>query len=131
MKYRKGYKYQLVDTIAFPVTNLPTIGIETEYILLGYGMLQIKQGYAWDGPSGPTIDTKTYMRAALAHDALYQLIRMGKLPASYRIIADKLLRQMCRDDGMSSFRASYTYWAVRTFGGASAIPGDVKEVFEV
>ena len=29
------------------------------------------RGYAWDGPSGPTIDTPDAMPASLVHDGLY------------------------------------------------------------
>lgn len=123
--YRKlsGYKYQLVD--AYPCS----VGIEGYDIdgpflnLTPAGLLTIKKGYAWDGPSGPTIDTDTFMRGALLHDALYQLIRMEKLPYELKDHADRLLRDVCRCDGMSWVRAWYVYHAVRIFGGSSARPG--------
>jgi hypothetical protein len=61
---------------------------------------RISKGYAWDGPSGPTIDTGNFMRGSLIHDALYQLMRTGNLPTSFRERADLLLRKTCIDDGM-------------------------------
>jgi len=75
--YRKGYKYQLhVDyQILIPIHGF---SINTLYLeLTQAGLLTICQGYAWDGASGPTIDTKSSMRAALVHDALDQLLREG------------------------------------------------------
>jgi hypothetical protein len=80
----------------------------------GVKQLIVKQGYAWDGPSGPTIDTKNFMRGSLVHDALYQLCREGFLEKNtYRPIADRLLYDLVREDGMNWFRAKYMYWAVR------------------
>ncbi len=125
--YRKlrKYKYQLMTE--YPHTTGLQIGsdVQTEggYVHLSKtGHLALKKGYAWDGPSGPTIDTKNFMRGSLVHDALYQLMREGLLDQKYREDADKLLRAICRIDGMSKFRAWYVYWSVRTFGGRSARP---------
>jgi len=78
--------------------------------------LTIHEGYAWDGASGPTIDTKSFMRGSLVHDALYQLISTKKLGKEHRRDADKVLYRICREDGMSWFRAKYVYYAVRKFG---------------
>ena len=80
-------------------------------------------GYAWDGPSGPTIDTKNFMRGSLVHDGLYQLMREGLLAhEEYRKSADDLLRDICVEDGMSKFRAWYVHRAVRISGGKSTKP---------
>ena len=51
---------------------------------------------AGDGPSGPAIDTKNFMRASLVHDALYQLMRLGTLDKSRRQYADRLLQTIRR-----------------------------------
>ena len=83
------------------------------------GLLTVYPGYCWDGPSGPSWDTPAFIYASLPHDALFQLMRMGLLPQKFRINADKLMRRMNLDAGMSRFRAWYTYRAVR-IGGASA-----------
>ncbi len=117
------YKYQLVEPyqhavgISARVIRTPFLSLDAE------GLLGIAHGYAWDGPSGPTIDTLNFMRGALVHDALYQLMRMEKIPFSYRDHADQLLRAICLEDGMSKFRAWYVYQAVKLFGGANATPG--------
>ena len=86
------------------------------------GKLTILDGYAWDGPSGPAIDSPSFMRASLVHDALYQLIRMGYLPWEWRDRADVVLRVLCIEDGMSSARAWWVYTAVKTFAQRAARP---------
>ena len=116
----------VVDTgISYPGKN-----IETEFIDLNvFGQLTIRKGYASDGPSGPTIDTKTFIRGAFVHDAFYQLMRMGLLPQSYREDVDKLLRQHCREDGMARWRAWYVYHSLRKFGAAAAKTENVKKIY--
>ena len=97
--------------------------VRSDYLLLYQdGRMVIMKGYAWDGPSGPTIDTKNFMRGALVHDALYQLIRNGKLPEDpWRKYADDILRQICKEDGMNCIRAWYVWKSVRLFGHGSVI----------
>ena len=76
IKYRSGYKYQLVEEYQVKVSVAPADNIKTDFIELSTeGMLVIKKGYAWDGPSGPTIDTLNFMHGSLVHDVLYQLLR--------------------------------------------------------
>ena len=81
------------------------------------GQLAIAAGYAWDGASGPAINTHTILRGSLVHDALYQLIRLGIVNPEDRQQVDQLLRTLCLEDGMWSFRAWWVYLAVRQFGG--------------
>jgi hypothetical protein len=56
--------------------------------------LYIKNGYAWDGPSGPTLDTKDSMRASLYHDVLWQAIAEKLISERFRQESDKLLRDV-------------------------------------
>ena len=84
------------------------------------GRLIVLRGYAWDGPSGPTIDTKTFMRASVVHDVLYQLLREGKLPPSYRKLADQELIRYAKLDGMNLVRRFYAYWTLRAFASGAA-----------
>ena len=117
----RGYKYQLTEPYIAETGIRPKERITTGYIDLDVdGRLVIAVGYAWDGPSGPTFDTPDFMRGALCHDALYQLLREGRLPPKYRKPIDKLLRRMCAEDGMPLWRRWYVYQGVRTFGGAFA-----------
>ena len=77
------------------------------------GMLVIRKGYVWDGPStGPFSkfsSTKTFMRPSLVLDALHQLMRQNTWFRSYKDEVDDLLKTHCLEDGMSSIRA----WWVR------------------
>lgn len=127
IKYRKGYKYQLAETAWFQTA---IVGEESklfgrrdgnEWIYLDpHGLMTIKAGYAWDGPSGPTLDSKDFMRGSLAHDALYQLMREGLIDIGNREKADRLLYDLCREDGMSALRAGYVYAGVRWFAAPAA-----------
>lgn len=116
IKYTDGWKYQLKADYSCR-TGIEGYIVDSEYIKLNSdGELTIKKGYAWDGPSGPTIDSKDFMRGSLVHDSLYQLIREGHLPESRRDDADRILRRQCEEDGMWSVRAWWVYTAVRNFG---------------
>lgn len=121
IKYKKGYKYQLAEDYAIELEIYPVRDIFTDMIWLNeLGKLRIMAGYAWDGASGPTIDTKSSMRGSLVHDALYQLMREGYLGLEWREKADHYLRSICRDDGMSWFRARLWEKAVDWFAKRSA-----------
>jgi len=122
IKYRAGYKYQLVEDYGLFLDKAPEKLIITRFITFETsGFLHIRQDYAWDGPSGPTIDTPDFMRGSLIHDALYQLMRMGYLSSKeWRKFADLLLEQLCIEDGMPKARALYVYTAVRLAGLPSA-----------
>lgn len=127
--YKKGYKYQLKKDYECKIDILPIEDIKTEYVKLSVdGILWIKNGYAWDGPSGPAIDTKTFMRGSLVHDALYQLIRLWFLTEKDKIKVDKELKKICLEDGMNRFRANYVYFFVKTFGKYAIDPNIEKEI---
>jgi len=144
--YRTGYKYQLAEEYSLKLEMLQAhgargeepggevgdqraTGIKTDFIDLDTdGTLTIKAGYAWDGPSGPTIDTKSFMRGSLVHDALYQLMRNGHLPAACREDADQELHRLCREDGMNRFRAWYVLLGVRKGAGFAASPKAKKKI---
>lgn len=123
--YRKGYKYQLhapwwVQTgIVGHTASVPGF-----LCLEENGRLRFEAGYAWDGPSGPAVDSASSMRGALTHDGLYQLMREGQLPSSYRPAADALLRTICIEDGMLEVRADIWYEAVRLFAAGAARRAD-------
>lgn len=123
MKYRHlhGYKYELIDPIRIK-TELP-MAVMPAYVRLNGGSMTIRPGYAWDGPSGPAFDTKTFMRGSLVHDVYYQMMREGYIsPKKWRKYADEELRRVCIEDGMSKFRAWYAYRFVRVFGKFTCKP---------
>ncbi len=147
--YRSGYKYQLAEEYRVDVvinaqmsavfakgyaapredSDQKSEGIKTEYIELSPdGTLTIKKGYAWDGPSGPTRDTKFFMRGSMVHDALYQLMRNNLLPSSCREDADQELHRICREDGMNRFRAWYVLLGVRKGAGFAVRPKAKKQI---
>lgn len=112
------------------------------------GTLIVYPGYRWDGPSGPTVDTIAFIIGSLPHDVLYQMLRESLIleidkmrpahmpPAESMIeefhclrkLADKTMKQENYLNGMTRFRAWYTYQAVRGFGKKSALPPILKEV---
>jgi hypothetical protein len=130
IRYKEGYKYQLVEDYTAPTGIIPPQAIMTHFIELSAdGRIAIRADYAWDGPSGPTIDTANFMRGSLEHDALYQLMREGLLPPDYRAKADMRLWTVCLEDGMSAIRAWWVFRGVR-IGGESSIqprPDEIKE----
>ena len=65
MKYKEGYKYVLAEDYKI---KTPIIGnsIKHDYFTLAKnGTLTVKKGFAWDGASGPTLDTKDSMSPSL------------------------------------------------------------------
>lgn len=129
MKYRKGYKYQLASNFEVVTRVYPNTLLISEFIRLDIaGVLHIKSGYAWDGPSGPTIDTRSSMRGSLIHDALYQLLREEKLNAGYRRAADQELYRICLEDGMWKWRAKLWLREVSKFAGSAADPKNKKPI---
>jgi hypothetical protein len=130
IKYKAGYKYQLVESYYCRVGIFPVRSIRTEYIELTMdGRLTVRNGYAWDGPSGITIDTKTFMRGSLVHDALYGLMRLKHLPFQCRKKADLELYKICREDGMNWFRAKYVLWAMKTkWAKEAALPENEPKI---
>lgn len=130
IRYRDGYKYQTCDAYRVVLPFAPDRDIRTEYIAFTVqGELIIRTGYAWDGPSGPTVDTRNFMRGSLEHDALYQLTRERHLSAAvYRPLADRRLYDCCREDGMSAVRAYWVWLGVRWGGGPACDPANCKPV---
>jgi hypothetical protein len=127
--YRKltGYKYQVMEDYTIKIDLKPLKAIRRELTrflsLSPQGVLSIKKYYAWDGPSGPTIDTRDFMRGSLVHDALYQLMREGVLDYKvHRKRADEIFRELLLEDGMCAFRAWYVYQAVHIFAEGGARP---------
>lgn len=127
---KQKYKYMLTQNIDFFVDDFPLIEIKN-YILISKRFstliddtgktldkikITIKKGYCWDGGSGPAIDNKPMIKASLLHDALYQIIREGKVSKIWRKKADQLFRKELIENGTCKIRAYWCYLAVRLFG---------------
>lgn len=122
-KRRRRYRYNLHSDFQYQTDlDIENPGDLGKLEITSQGKLIIRKGYSWDGPSGPSIDTKNFMQGSLIHDALYQLMREEILPQNARERADEILREICLEDGMSKFRAWYVYRAVRVGGASSAKP---------
>jgi hypothetical protein len=130
IRYRADYKYQLENSYKINISIKPKSDIKTDFIDLdASGNLLVQKGYAWDGPSGPVIDTDENMRASLVHDTLYQLMRNEELSSkTHRKTADQLFKNICKDDGVSNLRASAYYKALRKFGKPATSPQNKKIV---
>lgn len=111
--YSKGYKYQLRKDFITKLAYFNRLrDIKTDYCTLIDGELHVFVKYAWDGASGPTIDTVNTIRGSLVHDVLYQLIRDGHLPFVYWEKADDELYRFLAKDGMSSVRVGAWEWGL-------------------
>jgi len=123
--YRKGYKYQLAEPYVGRVCIRPDKHIATDFIILSTdGILMIKAFYAWDGCSGPTIDTKTNLRGGLVHDALCQLARLGHIPEEFHPVINLELRRICIEDGMNRIRSWLYFEGTDIFGDFAHQPGN-------
>lgn len=130
--YRGGYKYVLAEPYGVQTAVIPATRISRWWFSLdSTGYLLVAAGYAWDGPSGPAIDTPSFMRGSLIHDCLYQQLREGLLPQAWREVADRELVRICREDGMSRLRAWWVYHGVRLGGGPAARPSGSSPILRV
>jgi len=132
--YTCGYKYQLQRTTIIRLRHIrPPAQIETEWCALTPGgRLVLWAGYAWDGASGPSIDSPSSMRASAAHDALYQLCRLcllNYLPTDeLRTLIDVEFHALCIEDGMWSPRAWLWRRMVTRFAGFAIRPSAERKV---
>jgi hypothetical protein len=126
--YRSGYKYQLAEDYSLKISIKPDTDIDTVFIALdAQGNLRVKAGYAWDGTSGPVIDTPFNLRASLVHDALYQLMRERSLSAKeHKEKADKLFKKLVKEDGVPAPVAQVYYEALKKLGKPATKPENTK-----
>ncbi len=122
IRYKSGYECQLVKDYIVQVNVKPDEDISFGFITLSRtGELIIKKGYAWDGATFLP-DSTTVMRGSVTHDALYQLMREGKLDRErWRNQADIDLKTICMEDRMSPAYAWFIYLGLRWFGKPSTM----------
>jgi len=79
----------------------------------------------WDGPSGPTIDTASFMRSSACHDVMFQILREELIPFNKREAffktANEDLRRISREDGMLKMRSNIVFYSVSNMGGRYTI----------
>ncbi len=74
IKYKAGYRYQLHESYTIYTFIYPDDDIDTHFLRLDKsGVLTIRKGYSWDGASN-AVDTLSFMRGSLVHDAFYQFV---------------------------------------------------------
>jgi len=123
----KKYKYRLYKQYILQLNFIPKKIVSTKYYQFTLdGVLTIEAGYNWDGASGPTIDTKSVIRASCVHDVLYQMMREKELSLKYKDFADRELQRIMLEDSSTNpwnrFRAWYYYKAVKLFAGYACKP---------
>jgi hypothetical protein len=131
IRYRSGYRFQLVNDYRVQTSILPGFDVETEFVELNCaGILTIRHGYAWDGPSDPIIWfmpkfirkylLRKFMRGSLVHDALAGLMRdyyIGRF--AWFTAINRELKKICIEDGMWRVRAWAIFVGVEHLGGKS------------
>lgn len=121
------YKYELLMDLSLDISRYPDLkklDIHHEYYTISKGTITAREGYRWDGPSGPTFDDETNLRASLFHDIGYQA--MGEQPAIKRLNLwrrfwirrawDQLFKETLKADGMGLIRRQSYFIAVRGVG---------------
>lgn len=131
MKFRKGYKYQVAETISYQTDILGFTIITTRLELNPEGLLTIRDGYAYDGPSGPVIDRRSNMSAAGIHDALCQLMRMELLPQCFCPVADREYAKQLEKCGAWPVTIKINMAGLRFMKGSYARPENRRKVYEV
>jgi len=134
MKYRKGYKYQLAETDSWTTCFRPAEPLRSESGRISMsmdGLMTIREGYASDGPSGPTIDRKENMYAGIGHDGLYQLMREGLLNCNQWRRADEDYGLWLLQSGSWKITAAVNVAGLALMRGKYAQPAQRKEVFTV
>jgi len=129
IEYTDGYKRVLYSDARMELSFGPPKTIVHEHISFhSGGLLEVRKGFPWDGMSGGIPDTKRNMRASLAHDVLYKLIRLGLLPMSFRAMADEELKKLCIKDRVWEWVASAYLWGLSVGGTSAALPSAIKRV---
>lgn len=123
MKYSEyNYKFKVEENFSIELPfKIPDF--EQPYATSKNGILEIKKGYAWDGASGPVINTKNTLIASLVHDVLYQAMRLNliKPNSENKKITDKNFFEILKMNGVNSTRRTVWYLAVRLFGKKSTV----------
>jgi hypothetical protein len=121
--FKRGYKYTTTRNFYIELEVTPYEAVDLPFVKMNKeGKTVVLFGYAWNGASGPTLDTLSSMIGSLVHDLGYQLIRLGLIAPEYKEYFDKLLVEICIEDGMWKLRATVWGKAVVCFGKSSCRP---------
>lgn len=129
IKYTCGNKYQVVEDYSIQTNIFPPEDIKIGFVeLTKGGLLALRKGFASDGPSGPTIDTESFMEGSFVHDGLYKLLRSEKLSSEWRDDADITLVRIAIMAKMLKIRSKWVFLGVRKGAGFAANPDNKKKV---
>lgn len=129
--YCEGYKYQLAEPVEIQTTIIGERLIDNYFELRPDGMLLVRAGYAWDGASGPTFDSKSSMRASLVHDVFCQVMRDKRLDFDrWQDTVNALFKAHCIEDGMWGWRAFAWHAAVEFADAGNPNQGPDRRVLE-
>jgi hypothetical protein len=105
--YKEGYKYQLTrDYSCYTGILLPQDVVYDFFTLTADGWCHLRKGFAWDGASGPTWDTKSSMRPSAVHDAYCQAAQDRLIDyETYAPQYNEVFHRMCLEDQMLPPRA--------------------------
>ena len=129
MKYRDGYKYQLTEQLLFETDIRPGRNVRSRWVELDKcGILRVREGFAWDGASGPVFDRLANMRGGCIHDALYYLMRNGHIPRNLWRAADLEYAKALREDGAWRITVAVDLFGLKLAAGRAAHPRDKKRI---
>jgi hypothetical protein len=133
IEYRKGYKYQLAKDYIV-LTEIFGYKFDSQFLKLTKdGVLLIRSGYSWDGPSGPTIDRRENREGSLPHDGIYQMLRNNVFHKNeherIRLYADKLMVDINLQKGMWVLTAKLYKYGVGDFAAFAADPKNKKKIY--
>lgn len=126
-----GESYQLTKPFKIKINIYPRRDIVDHPLIFlsRKGWLWFAPWYTWDGPSGPTYDTKNSLKGSLVHDGLCELMRWGLLNRRrWRTPSDMELRRICRLDGMSLIRSHLWYRSVNVVGASASSPKSRRKI---
>ena len=129
--YRKyGGCFQLAKPVSFYTGFRPKDTVKSEsgrLTLYPDGRLDISEGYVWDGVSGGP-NKKSWLKASLLHDALYQLMRERQIPHATWRRADMEYGAKLKKDGAWQATISMQLWILKKTGGKHARPSKRKKI---
>lgn len=129
ISYKNGYKFQLSADYVVMTSVSPRKVVRSPYLRLEpTGCLTIMNGYAWDGATWAP-DLRSVVRASLVHDALYQLMRSGKINRLWKDTVDNDFLRIMREDG-AGWLARIYYRGMRLGTRIFNIPGKPREILQ-
>ena len=126
----RSKKYTVDFAVTIRTIVYPPETVKTRLLTLTtHGDLTIGQGWQFDGATWIPDRTKTVMRAAMCHDAIYELIRQGRLEKAMQGQADSCFLCMCMEDGIPRWRANFYYFVLSKIGHLALTPRAGRHIF--